>query len=82
LYSTSNMQVYCGFRGGVSYWTDIVTPTPSANSTVQPTVPNNTAYPSIQAPIGVRFFAGPIGFHVEAALGTPYFIEGGLTFRI
>ena len=81
VYSTRNMQVYFGFRGGVSYWTDKITPTPSTGSAVQPTVGNNTAYPSVQAPIGVRFFAGPVGFHIEAALGTPYFMEGGLTFR-
>ncbi len=81
VYSTRNMQVYCGFRGGVSYWTDKVTPTPTAGSSIQPTVGNNTAYPSVQAPIGIRLFAGPVGFHVEAALGTPYFIEGGATFR-
>jgi hypothetical protein len=81
VYSTRNMQVYCGFRGGVSYWTDVVTPTPSAGSTVQTTIGNNIAYPSVQAPIGIRLFAGPVGFHVEAALGTPYFMEGGISFR-
>jgi hypothetical protein len=81
VYSTRNMQIYYGFRGGVSYWTDKVTPTPSVGSSVPTTVGNNTAYPSLQVPIGVRLFTGPVGFHVEAALGTPYFIEGGATFR-
>ncbi len=38
---------------------------------------------SIQLLCGLRIFAGKyLGFQIESAIGSPYCLEGGLTFRI
>jgi hypothetical protein len=78
-----HVDIYTGFRFGVSFWTDVVTPTPPLNS-FRPTLGANHVmrYPSVQYLDGVRFYIGPIGLHIEIGLGTPYLVETGLTFRI
>ncbi|MGP8215325.1 MAG: hypothetical protein ACLQQ4_07165 [Bacteroidia bacterium] len=86
---TPNAEIYYGLRGGVSYWTDVITPsTATAIPTLLPnlmTTNSNGHYtllcPSMQYLIGIRIL-GPVGFHLEAAIGTPYFIEGGLMVMI
>jgi hypothetical protein len=81
---------YAGVRVGASFWTDQV----SYNS--PPQIPGSY-YPiiasmrspsvqraSFQALFGYRRFfsdTGVFGFHFEYGFGTPYIIEGGLTFR-
>ena len=74
---------YCGVRLGVSVWVDY---------TVNPTnLTNNPAYITIQNPFDPSFqvfggyriiFADLIGLHIEAGIGTPYLIEGGVTVKL
>jgi hypothetical protein len=80
---TDHFELYGGFRVGASYWTDIITPVPGPTSSGALTLNGNhvAKFPSLQALIGFNFFIGHIGINLEAALGTPYFIEGGLTIR-
>jgi hypothetical protein len=81
--SKPNFEIYCGVRSGISYWTDKLSAEPTGGYQFQPTLgKEHTIYPSIQVPIGVRFFFGHFGLHAELAVGTPYFAEGGITFRI
>ena len=83
LLSTNRVQLYTGLRVGVSYWTDIASPPPQGFGGPVPLIEgNNVSHLSIQIPIGVKIFWGIIGIHVEAAIGTPYYAEGGITFRI
>jgi hypothetical protein len=78
-----HFELYYGLRAGISFWTDFVTPIPPPTSTAQPTLgKNHDTYPSIQLPLGIRVFTGHLGVHFEVAIGTPYFAEGGITFRI
>jgi len=77
--STKNFEFYIGFRVGVSYWTDITIPYPVNQLTLGNTYTRNISF---QFPIGIRYFINYLGLHIEAAIGTPYFIEAGLTIRI
>jgi hypothetical protein len=80
--STKATQIYMGFRCGVSYWTDIITPTPSPMAAFGPYLGENHVlkFPSIQIPVGIRT-VGNLALHFELAIGTPYFGEVGLTAR-
>ncbi len=83
-YLSNHFQLYGGYRIGISYWTDIITPVPGPTSSGALILNDNhvTKYPSLQLLIGARYFISNIGLHAEFALGTPYFAEGGLTIRI
>ncbi len=83
IYSTPHIQVYWGFRFGLSSWTDIVQPSKVANFTNGPAIGyGNLVSLSFQIPVGLRLLEEPFGIHIEAAAGTPYFIDAGLTLRI
>ncbi|HTB05624.1 MAG TPA: hypothetical protein VK806_01640 [Bacteroidia bacterium] len=76
--SNPNVDFYLGFRVGVSIW--------SFSSTS--TDPNYNApglrgtLPSFQALMGFKgYFSPVVGAHIEVAVGTPYFLEAGLSFR-
>ncbi|HSY77619.1 MAG TPA: hypothetical protein VK890_12215, partial [Bacteroidia bacterium] len=81
--STKGIEMYYGIRCGLSYWTDeipdAIQPVPSSMLAMGQ---NRRTLPSIQFPIGARlFFSDFLALNLELALGTPYFVEGGLTFR-
>lgn len=80
-YYSSKMEIYVGGRVGNSYWTDaIVGP---ANANAQLTLGSSQInHPSIQIPVGARFFVAETGLHIEVGVGTPYFLEAGVTFKI
>jgi hypothetical protein len=80
-YHTNKMDIYTGFRIGESYWTDVVTG--PSNRHADLTLGNaQDHYLSIQVPVGARIFFGNFGFNAELGIGTPYFAEGGITFKI
>ena len=83
-YLSNHFQLYGGYRMGISYWSDIITPVPGPTSSVGPVINGShvTKFPSLQFFLGARFFIGHIGLHIELAIGTPYFAEGGLTVRL
>ncbi len=75
---------YCGIRWGLSFWADnlpaLASPVEYYESYFSP---NNPIEPSIQILLGWRrWFTYGFGINIEAAVGTPYFLEGGLTFRL
>lgn len=82
---SKHFEIYGGLRTGSSFWTDkIISPEPQSSINHNPltmTAPNFTRF-SVQFPCGVRYFIGFIGAHLELGIGTPYFIEGGISFRI
>jgi len=79
---------YIGLRLGCSYWQD----RPSLTSFYQ-TVPypipifyfigaSHLLVPSFQFLYGIcLYISDTFGFHLEAGIGSPYLIEGGITFR-
>ncbi|MGP8214731.1 MAG: hypothetical protein ACLQQ4_04125 [Bacteroidia bacterium] len=79
-------EIYTGIRAGISYWTfneskspTYTTPTPGF---VLPISASETKY-SVQLLFGYRrYFTDLIGIHIEFGIGTPYLVEGGLTFRL
>lgn len=85
---SKHFDVYAGIRIGQSYWHD----TPSDSNTVKKNVTVYTNYflesqnmvvPSFQMLTGLRFyFSDALAIHLEAAVGSPYVLEGGVTFRI
>jgi len=81
--SKRNYELYTGVRAGLSFWTDMIVANPNAPYVYQaPTLKaNHVVLPSFQVPIGIRVFMGSIGLHFEAAIGTPYFAEIGLTYK-
>jgi hypothetical protein len=83
LISTRHIEIYYGLRVGFSIWTDNVIKSGTPPPYPLPTLGDPTTIdPSLQVPIGIRFLIGPIGIHLEAAIGAPYFAEGGATVRI
>jgi hypothetical protein len=82
---TDKGDLYAGVRGGVSLWTDQMIQNNPPNpyvSVVNPTFISPFTKLSIQILLGVRVF--PVynfGFHLETGIGTPYFLEAGITFR-
>jgi hypothetical protein len=60
---------YIGLRPGISYWNF-----QGAGSSI---------WVSIQVIYGIRYYFSKVfGIHCEAGLGTPYLLEGGVTFRL
>lgn len=85
-----NYDIYMGVRGGASIWTDQVI---SYSVPVMPTcyyqngvetqsIPSASIKGSFQFLFGYRVFIIPcLGFQFESGIGTPFLIEGGITFR-
>jgi hypothetical protein len=85
----TNFDNYIGMRIGSSYWED----TPSLLSKYQnvsgsaPVIyflsnPNSWV-PSFQFVYGMRIYPSDyFGFHFELGIGSPYLMEGGITYRI
>ncbi|MGP8214729.1 MAG: hypothetical protein ACLQQ4_04115 [Bacteroidia bacterium] len=71
-----HLDIYYGIRGGISFLKEVITPSMTTSDQT------NLINLSLQGLMGIRFYTGPIGIHFEAAIGTPYFAEGGLTFII
>ena len=80
-------EFYGGVGIGASYWSD-------NNNSGDPNFPDDSPYEtarvlSLQGLIGVRRYSrntskhpnNNIGIHLELAVGSPYFIDGGLNFR-
>lgn len=69
---------YTGLRIGVSLWN-------VNNNSNDPAFSNakgSGSLPSFQDLFGFRFYFTPsIGMHLEFAIGTPYLLEGGVTFK-
>jgi hypothetical protein len=90
LWKNKYIDFYTGIRAGVSRWQDI----PSLNNSTYQYLLGapitayfikkpNIVVPSFQGVTGLRFF--PIynlGIHIEVGIGSPYLVEGGLTFRV
>ncbi len=79
---------YLGIRFGFSYWKDAPELLPQYQNLVNCppyyfiTNPNSLV-PSFQFLYGMRiYFTDSFGIHLEAGIGSPYLVEGGLTFRI
>ncbi len=80
----NKIDLYAGVRAGESIWMDswVTYNPPSPNVSANLSKAPGTKTGSVQALIGFSVFPiYNIGFHVEAAIGTPYFLEGGITFR-
>jgi hypothetical protein len=74
---TEKLDGYLGGRMGVSFWKQ------PDNSNSNFSLENgNFLLPTLQFVIGVRtFLTSDFGLHAEAAFGSPYFIEVGISFR-
>ncbi|HXP50375.1 MAG TPA: hypothetical protein VN922_10490, partial [Bacteroidia bacterium] len=77
---------YIGIRLGCSYWHDIFICPSSYGYVGSPeySIGAATLYkPSFQVFYGLSLFpsGGCVGFNFEIGIGTPYFGEGGITFR-
>ncbi len=76
---SDHLDAYSGLRIGLSHWND-------DNNTNDPnysSIKGNLNLPSFQLLTGIKFyFTDDVGLHLEAGLGTPYFIEGGLSFKL
>jgi hypothetical protein len=89
-WTTKYFDPYGGFRIGESRWNDI----PSANNSTYTYLTTgqilayfinkpNLVVPSFQVLFGLHFYPIKfIGIHAEAAIGSPYLVEAGLTIRI
>jgi len=77
---------YVGVRIGESLWTDIEFPNnivPAGYYGGCFLKEPNLVVPSFQVLCGAHIYLiGNLGIHVEAGIGSPYLVEGGLTFRI
>jgi hypothetical protein len=85
-----NYDIYMGIRVGASIWTDQVI---SYSVPIMPTcyyqngvetlsIPSYSTKTSAQLLFGYRVFIIPcLGFQFETGIGTPFLIEGGITFR-
>jgi hypothetical protein len=83
---STHFDFYTGIRSGASFWHDIE----SSSNIVPPgfyggyfLTKSNLTVPSFQFLLGLRYY--PIkwlGIHVELGFGSPYLVEGGLSFRI
>jgi hypothetical protein len=76
--SRKRIDLYIGARFGLSIWNNANANDPynSGSSTYSGTLP------SFQALFGVRkYFSHHVGAHVEFALGTPYFMEAGISVK-
>jgi len=74
-----HFDAYSGLRIGLSHWND----DNNANDPNYALVKGNLNFPSFQLLYGMKFyFTDDVGLHLELALGTPYFIEGGLSFKL
>jgi hypothetical protein len=85
-----NADLYMGLRFGVSSWSydetinqafvsangpNYSAPTPAGHSAI--------SLGSVQILIGYKLYLSDhIGIHIEAGIGTPYYAEAGLTYRI
>jgi hypothetical protein len=77
LFSSRSVEVYSGLRFGGSFTKDDATSYKN-----QSTITTSTTLTG-QGLIGLRLMLDFIGLHLEGGLGNaPYYIEGGLTFRI
>ncbi len=80
-----------GFRAGLSFWHDDTYTVDTINP-IQMVYLKPPAYfigksdlvvPSFQYLLGLRVYPSKyIGVHFEFGIGSPYLIEGGLTFKI
>jgi hypothetical protein len=85
--NSDNFHLYIGVRAGLSLWYEVDNWSNNTNN-------NNNYYRevidsydnthlSIQVIWGVRYFVTPdIGMQLELALGTPYYAQFGITFRL
>jgi hypothetical protein len=82
---TDKADFYAGLRIGESIWTDNMLSNNPPNryvTLVNPTFLSSTFKVSAQGFVGVRaYLLYNIAFHFEAGIGTPYIIEGGISFR-
>ncbi len=76
---------YIGARVGMSIWTDkAIQYTPPGPGLVVPSTSMHSysRRASFLLFFGYRtFFSNEIGLHIEAGIGSPYILEGGITFR-
>ncbi len=91
LIRNENLDFYTGFRAGVSYWHDATYTIDTINPTtfIYLKTPayfigkSSLMVPSFQYLWGLRIYPSKnIGIHIEAGIGSPYLVEGGVTFRI
>ncbi len=75
--SNPHVDNYIGVRIGCSYWHDI----PLQNNIIF--IPPPYLRASFQVLYGIRLYIFKnVGIHAELGIGSPYFAEAGLTFRI
>jgi hypothetical protein len=80
----TDLDLYAGFRGGVSMWKEqIVSNSDAASSIVFKTPVPSSYQGSYQVLIGGMYPIYPcLGLHLELGFGTPYLFEGGITFLL
>jgi hypothetical protein len=84
--SSNLFDQYAGIRVGCSSWHDVYTSNAAPNSAPvvdSPFLANpNTVSTSFQVLYGISmYYRGIVGFHLEAAIGSPYLLEVGLNLR-
>jgi hypothetical protein len=89
LINNTHIDLYTGIRFGSSYWHDSPSPDNTNIYSVFAYTPStflsnsNNFVPSFQYVWGLRYFPiKNLGIHVELGIGSPYLVEGGLSFRI
>ena len=79
-----DIDYYLGARVGISFWTDNETPDEGHYSLGFVQYGTNSAMrESVQILFGLRFNPSELlGIHIEGGIGTPYFLEGGISIRL
>ncbi len=84
-----NLDVYTGLRLGLSHWTDTITPLQNWTGNGPQITKGAERFTSVpywasgQIFIGIKWFLiKNFGLNAEFGIGTPYFAEGGICFRI
>lgn len=85
LSQSPNKDAYIGIRSGISIWTlnDRYTMEPVNSIPQYFNITSRRNVPSIQLLFGYRAYVTKrLALQLEAGIGTPYFLEGGLAYRI
>jgi hypothetical protein len=85
--NSNRKDLYFGIRWGLSFWTDNLPPVAGPIAYPFPYTsyfsPTSPVEPSLQILLGWRrYFTYGFGIHIEAGIGSPYFLEGGLMLRL
>ncbi len=82
--NTESLQFYMGARAGLSFWKEIDTWTSAINYDYRPLISSqNDGILSFQLIMGSRYIiSSDIGIQIELGLGSPYYGQVGVVFRL